>query len=124
MFACDVRLGLDSETAPSARIAVTATAFTISEVGREPITLTPEEVVSIEIKGWIPLITKSIVVRHVAFNKIGDVVLVPLQMSCRTVLDGIRTGGFIPKAEPAVEWIPGQPPPWVKLGEEDDEAAK
>ena len=32
MFACDVRLGLDSETAPSARIAVTATAFTISRV--------------------------------------------------------------------------------------------
>ena len=83
MFTCDVRLGLDAETAPSAKIADTATAFTISEVGREPITLTPEEVVSIEIKGWIPLITKSIVVRHVAFNKIGDVVLVPLQMSCR-----------------------------------------
>ena len=124
MFTSDVRLGFDADSAPTARITVTATGLTISEAGREPITLTADEVVSIEIEGWIPLITKSIVVRHVAFNKIGDVVLVPLQMSCRTVLDGILMAGFIPKAEPAVEWIPGQPPPWVKLCEEDDEAAK
>lgn len=72
----------------------------IGEVGRDPVILTPDEVVSFEVKGWIPFVTQVILIHHVGLNKTGKVVMMPALTTCRKVIAGIRTAGFIPKAEP------------------------
>ena len=100
MFTCKVRLGYDPELAFPATLTVTETELVIREVGRDPVILTPEEVVSFEVKGWIPFFTQAIVIHHVRFNKRGKLVVMPPLTTCRKVIAGIRAAGFIPKAKP------------------------
>lgn len=100
MFTCKIRLGYDPEMASLATLTVTETELLIKEVGCDPVILTPDEVVSFEVKGWIPFFTQVILVHYVAFNKTGKVVMMPALTTCRKVIAGIRAAGFIPKAQP------------------------
>ena len=102
MFTCNILLGYDPEFAVPATLTATATELVIKEVGCNPVTLTPNEVVSFDVEGWIPFVTQVVLVRHVAFNKIGKVVMMPTLSTCRKMIAGIRTAGFIPQAAPRV----------------------
>lgn len=100
MYRCKIHLGYDPELARPATVTVTETELVIREASGEPIILTPNEVISFEIKGWIPFVSQVILVHHAASNKTGKVVMRPALTTCRKMMAGIRTAGFIPRAEP------------------------
>ena len=79
--------------------------------------LTPDEVVELRIEGG-RIMSAALIVEHVAFNKIGNVILVPEDGTCDALLSEINRSGFCPNAEPAIPWLPGRPPPFLET--EDD----
>ncbi len=99
MFTCKVRLGYDPELSSPATLTVTEKELVINESGKAPVILAPEEVVSFEIKGLIPFVTQVVLVHCVARNGNGKLVMMPLMTTCRRVMEGIRSAGFIPNGE-------------------------
>ena len=101
-----------------ALLKVTRDQLVLNPDGRDAVVLRPEEVVEFRLDGKIPHITQAIVLDHVAFDKIGNVVFFPLGETCKQFLSEIRLIGFTPTAMPAIPWEPGMPPPW---GNDDEQ---
>ena len=98
-------------------LSVTAESLVIRVENDEPIVLTPDEVVEIYIEGG-RFMSAALIVEHVAFNKIGNVILIPEDGTCELLLQEIKMTGFCPKAPPAVPWEPGQPFPFQEIEED------
>lgn len=104
-----IRLGTPyMEPQPPAVLRVAPDRLTIMDSRSPPIILTPDEVISIDVEGLIPFLTQNIRVNHVAFDKTGDVVFIPVLKSCRSLCQEIREIGFAPKAKAAQPVEPGQ----------------
>jgi hypothetical protein len=52
MFKCNIRLGYDPEFAVPATLTATAIELVIKEVGCNPVTLAPNEVISFDLEGY------------------------------------------------------------------------
>ena len=102
-----------------ALLSVDAGALTIRVEQDEPVVLPPDEVVEIRVEGG-RFTSAALIVEHVAFNKIGNVVLTPGDRTCAQLLAEIARAGFQPSAKPGVPWEPGQPFPHEEI--EDGEA--
>ena len=99
-----------------ALLSVDAVALTIRVGQDEPIVLTSDEVVEIRVEGG-RFMSAALMVEHVAFNKIGNVVLIPEDGTCEQLLAEIARAGFRPNAKPGVPWEPGQPFPYEEIGD-------
>ena len=99
-----------------ATLSADAAALTIRVERDEPVVLTPDEVVEIRVEGG-RFRTAALIVEHVAFNKIGNVILIPGDGTCEQLQDGIARAGFRPSAKPGVPWEPGQPFPYEEIGD-------
>lgn len=72
----------------------------------EPVILKDDEVVSIRSEGVALLRNQAIVVDHTAYNTIGNVIFLPLELSIQQLLRQIHNHGFKPSAKPGLEWNP------------------
>ena len=97
-----------------ALLSVDAGALTIRVEQDEPVVLSPDEVVEIRVEGG-RFTSAALIVEHVAFNKIGNVVLTPGDRTCAQLLAEIAKAGFRPSAKPGVPWEPGQPFPYEEI---------
>lgn len=106
-------------------VSADAGTLTIRAEQDAPVVLTPDEVVEIRIEGG-RFTSAAVIVEHVAFNKLGNVILTPRDGTCEQLLAGIARAGFRPNAKPGVPWEPGQPfpPEEIEAGEaqQGDEA--
>ena len=76
------------------------------EGNREPVILKDDEVVSIRSEGVALLRNQVIIVDHTAYNTIGNVIFLPLELSIQQLLQQIHILGFKPAAKPVLEWNP------------------
>lgn len=98
-------------------LSATAESLVIRVEKDDPIVLTPDEVVEIYIEGG-RIMSAALIVEHIAFNKVGNVILIPENGTCKTLLQEIEMSGFRPKAPPAIPWEPGQPFPFQEIEED------
>ena len=73
---------------------------------REPVILKDDEVVSIRCEGVALLRNQVIIVDHTAYNTIGNVIFLPLELPTQQLLQQIQIHGFKPAAKPVLEWNP------------------
>lgn len=72
----------------------------------EPVILKDDEVVSIRSDAVALLRNPVIMVDHTAYNTIGNVIFLPLELSVQQLLQQIHIHGFRPSAKPGLEWNP------------------
>ena len=73
---------------------------------REPVILKDDAVVSISSEGVALLHNQVIIVDHTAYNTIGNIIFLPLEISTHQLLQQIHILGFKPAAKPGLEWNP------------------
>ena len=73
---------------------------------REPVILKDDEVVSIRSEGVALLRNQVIIVDHTAYNTIGNVNFLPLELSIQQLLQQIHILGFNPAVKPVLAWNP------------------